>query len=136
MPEIWKPAKNEFTVAQDRVVELESLQIHLTYGGVLEGNINERTNRLVLQQLEIPTLWEGKKISIDTPEDLSKQLPGFVCFAEFISHEGITDKSMMSGLRYIFFMHDLDEKPIRQIIQEELTKINWDEFAEEFEFNP
>jgi hypothetical protein len=136
MPEFWKPAKNEFTIAADRVVELESLQIHLTYGGILEIELNERNNRLVLEHLEIPSLWKGKKISIDTPEDLSKALPGFVCFAEFTSNEGITDKSMRSELKHIFFMNSLEEKPIREIIQEELNKINWDEFAEEFEFNP
>ena len=129
-----------FQLSQNRVVQLQSIQFKLTYDGIFEGDFGEKLNHFVLNNLDLPSDWKGKAICIDTPKDLSTDMPGIVCMAELSSVMEIStgedlENNSYSELRYIWFIETLEGKTLREIVQFALDKLDWDEFAEEFESN-
>lgn len=129
-----------FQLSQNREVQLQSIQFKLTYDGILEGDFGEKLNHFALNNLDLPSDWKGKAICIDTPIDLSIDMPAIVCMAELSSLKEISTgeglkNNIYSELRYIWFIETLEGKMFREIVQFALEKLEWDEFAEEFEQN-
>jgi hypothetical protein len=127
-----------FQLSQNREVQLQSIQFKLTYDGIFEGNFGEKLNHFVLNNLDLPSDWKDKAICIDTPKDLSTDMPGIVCMAQLSSVMEIStgedlENNSYSELRYIWFIETLEGKTLREIVQFALDKLDWDEFAEEFE---
>jgi hypothetical protein len=69
-----------FQIRKNREVKLLYIQFKLTYDGIFEGDFGEK-----LKNLDLPSDWIGKAICIDTPQNLSLNMPGIVYMAELSS---------------------------------------------------
>jgi|688.fasta_scaffold46159_7 hypothetical protein len=74
-----------FQIRKNREVKLLYIQFKLTYDGIFEGDFGEKLNHFVLKNLDLPSDWIGKAICIDTPQNLSLNMPGIVYMAELSS---------------------------------------------------
>ena len=135
MPRIWSEQHFTFTLPNQRKVDLLGFQLKLTYDGVLEATINERVNRLVLKHLEVPSYWRDSAIHREMPEDLTRMLPAFVCFAELISYDPISKPDHLSQLNFIWFINSIEGPSLKELIQQALNRLDWEAQAKEFEPN-
>jgi len=114
-----------------RAVELTQLRITLTFEGFLEGS-PEGCSEEVRRDLISDPAWSGVGFRlIDTHGPV---LPPYKCVADFRS-----DKAVRSGIsswvRICWFVDDL-ERPLRDLLSEALSGINWagaatDEFIDD-----
>ncbi len=133
MPELWKQNELKFTLPSGREVELTSFRLRMTYEGILEGSPGPKMNQFVLDHLDPPEHWRSTAVAIDTPKDLSRILPYWVCFGEFVSWKGIQSPHTTSQLNYIWFIDSPDVQSLRELISAALATVDWEEFAQEIE---
>jgi hypothetical protein len=127
----WDDQRISFKLSTGRIVDLVSFAFQLTYDGFLEGQRNEKMNKMAISNIECPPHWDKECTYLEAPDDITKELPVFVGFAEFISFEGIKDKDNFSKMNYIWFFPSIEELSIRAIIEDILPRLDWENQANE-----
>ena len=114
-------------------VNLLKFSFHLTYRDMIEGEPDENLNRLILQGLQTKFKPDYIPTHIRRPAEdrVQGELPVFYGVAEWASYKNINEEGQSSELRIVWFMdevpHDL---AFRQMLQDSLTGLDWDQYAE------
>jgi hypothetical protein len=139
------------TLVSGRDIELTSLEIVPTYGGMLEGYPCARVNDRLLARLATRSGPAGisRPVHVITPprsypEPGSRrlalgpveQLPAVYCRASFRSDridEKLDDALRWSELTVVWFQDDL-ASPVADFVAAAVSDLPWEELAEDFEF--
>lgn len=135
VPSVFDKQVIQAKLDSGRVVNLLKFSFHLTYGDMIEGEPDENLNRLILRGLQtkfkpdyIPTYI--RKLSEDK---VKGELPVFYGVAEWASYKKIHEQGQPSELRVIWFMDEVPQGLLfRKMLQDSLTGLDWDQFAEEY----
>lgn len=115
-----------------------SVECSYTYGGLIEGSPNEEVNNRILQffQKRLDEIWGGRKNHLQLPQ-IDRTDP---------EHPLLPEAQMIAWLDYVgsseepltqlvvgWFTHTFNDRPLVEIIQNDLHGLPWRELAEEYE---
>ena len=127
-----------FKLNSGRKVSLISFSFNYTYGGLLIGSPNEKLNKKIISKSTYPTDWGIRKTLKLIPKQSAienKLKP--VCYCALLESEVIQslDKTHDgSNLVVIWFGDHPNNKTIEDILNANLKKIDWEQYAENFNF--
>lgn len=125
-------------------VRADAIECSYTYGGLLEGRPNEEVNARILKYLQtkLGKIWGGRKNhllppQIDRSDPEHPLLPPAMMIAWLDSVEhmegGIHGRIRLSQLVVGWFTRSFSDRPLIDILQQELHALPWHELAEEYE---
>lgn len=122
----------KITLTNGKTVQVKSFHFTATYGNLLEGSINEKTNTLVFNSLEYPENWGNRKLLKIKPKSFQQKLPS-VCFSVWLhSHQPIRSDYDGSELVIIWLGEIEEETRITEIIKNIITPLNWENNAQDY----
>lgn len=117
--------------------QLDGFHLSFTYGGVMDFGSFEDINQDIIKGIQMKRVFGDRKmyyIPLD-PKDYMAMLPLFSCFAWLSSFEPTQDPNDHgSALVIQWFEKSMDNRPLQQIIQEAVKKVDWNKEAEGFMF--
>lgn len=117
-------------------VNLVKFSFHLTYGDLIEGDPDPNSNESLLESLQTKFKPDYIPTHIRRPaEDRIKgELPVFYGVAEWACYAKSQEEGQSSELRVVWFMEEVPQGlAFRQMIQDSLTGLDWDQFAAEYD---
>jgi hypothetical protein len=117
-----------------RRISLKRLSVQGTYSGALEGTV-ETISAMILKGLAdrvARILAPGRPLQLIQPEQMP--LPSWMLIAELESNKGvrIDDPDYKSTL-YVCWFAETTDLPIDLMIENLLSRIDWEQFAEDFD---
>lgn len=117
-------------------VDLMNFSFHLTYSDLIEGSPDKEINEFLLESLQtkfkpdyIPT-----HVRRPSEDQVKGELPVFYGVAEWTCYQKSHEAGQSSELRVVWF---IDEVPqglaFRQMLQDSLKGLDWDQYAEEYD---
>lgn len=137
------PAFNKVStkLISGRLVNIESLHITETYGGLLEGYPNSEINEEVIEnaQTMMADCWGSRRTHIVSPTFFRHEsghlfLPPWLCLAWLSCAEPINSEFMGSELVVIWFVHDVHSMPIEQMVNGAVQRLDWESLAADFDY--
>lgn len=119
-----------------REVNLLKFSFHLTYGDLIEGDPDQGLNESFLESLQTKFKPDYIPTHIQRPsEDRVKgELPVFYGVAEWAFYPKSQEEGQSSELRVVWFMDEIPQGlAFRQMLQDSLTGLDWDQFAEGYD---
>ena len=120
-------------------VYVEAFHSTPTYAGLLVGSPTKESNEILIKQISYPRDW-GNRISILKKSDrfVSENILKPIIYSVWLSSsETIYDKENQfdgCALIIMWFGNDDPSKTIHEIILDGVENINWNKFAENYQF--
>jgi len=121
-------------------VLVEAFHLTATYGGLLVGSPTIQSNEILINHLSYPKGWGERPFILkksDMYSEVKNQLKPIVYSVWLSSSETIDDKeNQFDGCALILMWFGDDEpyKTIHDIILDGVENINWNKFAENYQF--
>jgi hypothetical protein len=120
----------EFNLSSGRKVKLDGFYFDITYGGLLEGIVDDELNREFFKELSYPRNW-GNRRSLKiapTEAEFSSILKPYYCAAWLSSHE---IKEGDSSELVVIWLTERIDLPIVELIQDGVKGFDWAQEAED-----
>jgi hypothetical protein len=120
-------------------VLVEAFHCTPTYAGLLAGSPTKESNEILIKQMSYPRDW-GNRVSILKKSDryVSENILKPIIYSVWLSSsETIDDNENVydgSSLIVMWFGNEEPHKTILDIILEGVENINWNKFAENYQF--
>ncbi len=137
MSNVYENQTLEFQLKSGRKVVLKAFRLDLTYGNMIEGDPDPFVNKMVFERIGRPDGFREMATHVIMPleEEIKDILPPFYCTVQLKSYEGIQRKGAGSEMILVFFVEDVINKSIGQLIQEGIEDLDWDSHAHEFDWS-
>lgn len=119
-----------------KVVNLHKFGFHLTYEDLIEGDPDHETNERILESLKTKFSPDYIPTHIRKPSEnrIKGELPVFYGVAEWACYKRNHEVGSSSELRVVWFMDEVPQGlAFRQLLQDSLTDLDWDRYAEEYD---
>lgn len=130
MVDLYEKQTLEFNLSSGRKVKLDGFYFGITYGGLLEGIVDDELNREFFKELSYPRNWGNRRSLKIAPTEVefSSILKPYYCAAWLSSHE--IKEGDGSELVVIWLTERID-LPILELIQDGVKDFEWDQEAED-----
>lgn len=124
-----------------RVVNIESLHITETYGGLLEGYPTSEMNEEIIEESQtmMADCWGSRRTHVISPTLFRHEsgrlfLPPWLCLVWLSCGEPIKSAFTGSELVVIWFAHDVHSIPIEPMVNAAVQRLDWESLAADFDF--
>jgi hypothetical protein len=126
----------DILISNNRNVTVDSFTIDSTYAGLLSYTSTERINKMIFERANYPGSWGNRKILKIEPNDGDYNTPLGLCYyCAWMRSDtvGLSDADG-SELVVIWFGDLPNARSIENIIQQGISKIDWEANAENFNY--
>ncbi|MBT1706527.1 hypothetical protein [Chryseosolibacter indicus] len=126
----------DIVLESGRKVTVDGFVYGRTYSGLLEGSPNLKSNKRILDWQKCPSEWGPRKVLMLEPSSQALQswLPPSTYKVWLTSNDPINKTFMGSELVVIWFDENPGQRSIKEIIENGIRKVDWDNNAKDFDY--
>lgn len=115
---------------------LDGFHLAVTYGTLLEGTPDMESNQKIVKNAEVALekICGKRKTHVIQPslQELQTQLPEMAYHAWLTGNSVKNENCDGAGLVWVWFGNEEPDKSIKQIIEEQIRELDWENLAQNF----